>query len=197
MSRPTQWPVQIANIEGLVEVTEPLPSGVYFLVHEAKVMYVGQSVDPISRVAEHRKTGVKFTRAATIWVPAEMLDAVEGALIRFLKPPLNGNGGKGDPDGDAPILETLGLISSAPSEPHPPLSPPTHARVTHRPDKTDRPAVLRESEAARYVGMSRAFLKRARMEGKGPAFVRIQRSIVYRVVDLDQWLARHLVRFDG
>lgn len=57
------------------------------------------------------------------------------------------------------------------------------------------PAVLREEDAARYIGRSRAFLKRARREGRGPAVVRIGRSIVYRLVDLDAWLEAHVVRF--
>jgi hypothetical protein len=56
------------------------------------------------------------------------------------------------------------------------------------------PAVLREQDAARYIGLSRAYLKKARLFGRGPNFVRIQRAIAYRVVDLDRWLESHVVR---
>ena len=56
------------------------------------------------------------------------------------------------------------------------------------------PAVLRERDAALYIGLSRAYLKKARIFGKGPAFVRLQRTISYRVADLDRWLESHVVR---
>jgi hypothetical protein len=56
------------------------------------------------------------------------------------------------------------------------------------------PAVLREPDAARYLGMSRAYLKKARLFGRGPAFVRVHRTIAYRTTDLDAWLESHVVR---
>ncbi len=53
----------------------------------------------------------------------------------------------------------------------------------------------RESEAAEYIGMSRSFLRQARMTGPlpgrapGPRYIRIgSRSIRYLVEDLDNWL---------
>jgi hypothetical protein len=62
------------------------------------------------------------------------------------------------------------------------------------------PAVLDERDAATYVGMSCAFLRRARMTGRtrsgstGPDYVRIPggRGIRYRVADLDAWLAANV-----
>lgn len=56
------------------------------------------------------------------------------------------------------------------------------------------PAALREPDAARYIGRSRAFLKKSRLFGYGPAFVRVRRSITYRVCDLDSWLESHIIR---
>lgn len=56
------------------------------------------------------------------------------------------------------------------------------------------PAALNEAGAAHYIGRSRAFLKKARIFGRGPAFVRVRRTISYRVVDLDAWLESHVVR---
>jgi hypothetical protein len=56
------------------------------------------------------------------------------------------------------------------------------------------PAVLREPDAARYICLSRAFLKKSRLIGDGPDFVRLNRTIVYRLVDLDRWLESHVVR---
>jgi hypothetical protein len=55
---------------------------------------------------------------------------------------------------------------------------------------------LPESEAARYVGISRSFLRHSRMDQTptpGPAFVRIGRKILYRIEDLDAWLLAHRV----
>lgn len=60
--------------------------------------------------------------------------------------------------------------------------------------------VLAEADAATYIGMSAAFLRRARMVGRtksgstGPAFVRIPggRGIRYRLADLDAWLANNV-----
>lgn len=62
--------------------------------------------------------------------------------------------------------------------------------------------VVTEPDAARYIGMSAAFLRRARMTGRtkssseGPPFVRIPggRGIRYRIVDLDAWLAANVYR---
>lgn len=53
---------------------------------------------------------------------------------------------------------------------------------------------IKESEASAYVGMSRSFLRQARMDGDrngrtpGPPFLKIGRSVRYLIEDLDQWL---------
>ncbi len=52
---------------------------------------------------------------------------------------------------------------------------------------------LREPDAAAYVGLSRAYLRQARMYGRGPAFVRIGRAVVYRRDDLEAFLSQHRV----
>lgn len=54
--------------------------------------------------------------------------------------------------------------------------------------------ILTEIEAAKYIGMSRSFLNADRSNGhrknrtKGPAFLKLGRSIRYRKIDLDEWL---------
>ena len=53
---------------------------------------------------------------------------------------------------------------------------------------------LKEYHAAKYIGMSRSYLRQARMDGNregripGPRFIRIGRSIRYLIDDLDAWL---------
>lgn len=56
---------------------------------------------------------------------------------------------------------------------------------------------LSEAEAAEYIGMSRSFLRQARMDGKrknrtpGPPYTKIGRKILYLKDDLDTWLEQH------
>ena len=56
------------------------------------------------------------------------------------------------------------------------------------------PAVITEKEAAVYVGMSVSFLRMSRLERRrknhtpGPPFVKMGRSVRYRIADLDEWL---------
>lgn len=52
---------------------------------------------------------------------------------------------------------------------------------------------LREPDAASYIGISRAYLRQARMHGRGPSFVRIGRAVVYRRDDLDAFLTAHRI----
>lgn len=43
------------------------------------------------------------------------------------------------------------------------------------------------SEAARWAKVSESFLNKARLTGGGPKFVRLGRSIRYRLEDLEAW----------
>ncbi len=77
----------------------------------------------------------------------------------------------------------LGYAAAPPATPSPSLS----AR-----------SALTEAEAALYIGMSAAWLKKSRvacMRGRAdaPPFVKAgRRRVVYRRRDLDEWLAGHL-----
>lgn len=54
--------------------------------------------------------------------------------------------------------------------------------------------VLSEIETSQYIGMSRSFLRQARMEGHrdnrtpAPPFIKIGRAVRYVKDDLDAWL---------
>lgn len=61
-----------------------------------------------------------------------------------------------------------------------------HAVATAKP-------IITEVEAAPYVGMSRAWLRTARRQGRGPAYIRDGRAIRYRIADLDAYLRAHRV----
>ncbi|MCG9626918.1 helix-turn-helix domain-containing protein [Vibrio mediterranei] len=54
-----------------------------------------------------------------------------------------------------------------------------------------------EQETAEYIGMSRSFLRQARMEGQrknrtiAPPFIKVGRAVRYLKEDLDNWLESH------
>lgn len=69
------------------------PCGVYFLLNDNEIVYVGQSVDVFSRVLSHGKDPSKvFNRSCWVPVSRDELDDVEGALIAMLKPKHNTRG---------------------------------------------------------------------------------------------------------
>ena len=57
--------------------------------------------------------------------------------------------------------------------------------------------LMTENEAAEFIGMSRSFLAKSRMEGNrtghtpGPPFVKIGRAVRYSGEDLLAWIAAH------
>lgn len=50
-----------------------------------------------------------------------------------------------------------------------------------------------EQDAAPYIGYTPAALRAWRSQGRGPAYIRVNRSIRYRIADLDSWLQAHRV----
>jgi hypothetical protein len=50
--------------------------------------------------------------------------------------------------------------------------------------------LLRPKAVARQLSVSRQRLARLRLEGGGPAFLKIGRSVLYAKTDLDAWLAK-------
>jgi predicted DNA-binding transcriptional regulator AlpA len=74
------------------------------------------------------------------------------------------------------------------------------AATAPRPDADVPPASLSERDAARYIGMSAAWLKKSRTRlflgtTDAPPFVRAgARRIVYRRVDLDEWQQDRVAR---
>ena len=60
------------------------------------------------------------------------------------------------------------------------------------------PTVLTEAEAARFIGMSSAWLKKSRTKrfrgvADAPSFIRAgAKRVLYRIEDLEAWQERHL-----
>jgi excisionase family DNA binding protein len=47
---------------------------------------------------------------------------------------------------------------------------------------------LRDRDAARYLDLSESWLRKARMNGSGPPFIKVGRTVRYLREDLDSWL---------
>jgi hypothetical protein len=65
------------------------PIGVYFLVQDHRVVYVGQSVNILTRIREHRASKV-FNRFAYVACTKDELDFLESLYIHYLRPKYNG-----------------------------------------------------------------------------------------------------------
>lgn len=56
--------------------------------------------------------------------------------------------------------------------------------------ETNNPlGLINQTELANWLGKSEAWAERSRWDGSGPPFVKIGRSVMYRVADVDAWLA--------
>ena len=108
-------PVSIRGIENLRMLPHyNMVPAIYFLVDNDRVVYIGQSCNPASRVKTHEDNKV-FDRVYLLPVPRPALNGVEGALIRLLQPELNGGDSRktgglqapGNPDEDEKFIATF------------------------------------------------------------------------------------------
>lgn len=63
--------------------------GVYFLVFEGRIVYVGQSLNVLARIGQHADKK-KFDAVAIMPCAPRHLDVIESLYIHMLRPPLNG-----------------------------------------------------------------------------------------------------------
>lgn len=54
--------------------------------------------------------------------------------------------------------------------------------------------ILNERKAAEYLALSHSHLNLLRRRGEGPAYFNIGTAIRYRLADLDEWIAKRIVR---
>lgn len=100
------------DIEDIVETASKYKPviGIYFLILDKEVVYIGQSININSRVASH--FGVyEFDSYSFIECPVSDLDLVESIYIQAYLPPLNGrtpSGGKKSPLSASRITEMAG-----------------------------------------------------------------------------------------
>lgn len=102
---PVFYPVPTKFLHGHAEIVaasarNPIPDvicGVYFLVNDERIVYVGQSTNLLMRVCDHARQGrIKFQSFAYLVCDSKELDALESAYIFRFKPKENGfiGGGK-------------------------------------------------------------------------------------------------------
>lgn len=95
----------------------PFATGVYFLVDDRQVVYVGKSENVCSRVPAHM-TDKMFSDVLWLPVRRDVLDSVEAAFITTLRPHYNGKhtvpAEHKDQDHDLVISEALKNVPIAP-----------------------------------------------------------------------------------
>ena len=60
--------------------------------------------------------------------------------------------------------------------------------------QTQQRDIFDTQSAAAYLCLSKPTLERYRLRGDGPVFAKIGKSVRYRKVDLDAWIATRLVK---
>lgn len=63
-------------------------TGVYFLIRDKRIVYVGKSTDVYNRLRQHT-ADKEFDRVAVLRCPPSILDALEAIYIQLFKPELN------------------------------------------------------------------------------------------------------------
>jgi excisionase family DNA binding protein len=56
-----------------------------------------------------------------------------------------------------------------------------------------RENLLTQTEVAKLTGLSKRTLERMRITGDGPRFCKLGRRVLYRLVDVDAWVASRVV----
>ena len=83
-------PDSIIGIDGIQQLRYRKLCGIYFLVSNNEVVYVGQSKNIDARIYSHKKEQLKeFENVFILTVPSRDLDHVEINFIKILKPKYN------------------------------------------------------------------------------------------------------------
>lgn len=79
--------------------------GIYFLIRDDRIIYVGQSTNIYRRVARHIDDGKKFDRFSVVSCPKEDLDRIERMYITALYPDENMSLGNSSNDSDGDMKQ--------------------------------------------------------------------------------------------
>ena len=81
-------------LENRLPIQDVIRSGVYFLIKNERIVYVGQSINVYSRIAEHYKSKF-FSDVFSVPCPRSNLDVLESMYIHTFNPDLNGRSVQG------------------------------------------------------------------------------------------------------
>lgn len=79
----------IKNAEQYNYDTSPHIKGIYFLIHENEIVYVGKSISIRTRLDQHIHSGKHFTQYWYFEYELPFIDKIEGFYIHLLQPRLN------------------------------------------------------------------------------------------------------------
>ena len=86
---PRPNPYQLLNEEQILAQAAPYGApGIYFLIRDGRIVYIGQSINVHARVAQHRAKK-RFDRWHWVPVSKRRLDIMEQHYIRHFRPELN------------------------------------------------------------------------------------------------------------
>ena len=79
------------DLDEILEAASPAHSmvGIYFLIQDNEVVYVGQSVDVLGRISRHKRDGKEFDSFTYILCPTKDLCTLETTYIASLMPWMN------------------------------------------------------------------------------------------------------------
>ena len=84
---------ELSNLPDILSLRMEVPAypGIYFLMLDEEIIYIGKSTNVLTRLAAHIEKGRKFTHFYAIPYPVEELDKKEQYYIDLLKPSQNKN----------------------------------------------------------------------------------------------------------
>lgn len=102
----------LLTAESIIKASMPFRKicGVYFLISGGAIVYVGQSVDVLTRLGTHENFR-SFDSYAYIEVEKSHLDLVESLYIHAFNPPLNGDFGNGCKQAPISLKNILAMVS--------------------------------------------------------------------------------------
>lgn len=56
----------------------------------------------------------------------------------------------------------------------------------------EQQVLLTDREASQYLSISKSWLRQSRIKGIGPNFIKIGRSVRYRIKDLESWVEQQV-----
>lgn len=103
----------LLSSEAIVDSSVPFKKlcGVYFIISEGQIIYIGQSVDILSRIGLHENHW-KFDAYSIVECAKENLDLLESLYIHLFNPPLNGKGSDGNKFAPVSIKKIMMMAGS-------------------------------------------------------------------------------------